>query len=80
MINRITIMPQKGCQGMSNSRIKSIFKGVFGTEPVRIRSKGRNLIVQTPLELKEKKVRMFAKRMGSYTQFKGGDSSYSFRL
>ena len=80
MLNRITIMPQKGCQGMSNARVKSLFKAVFGSDPVMIRTEGRNIIVHTPLELTEKKVRKFAKKMGEYTQFKGCDNSYSFKL
>ena len=80
MLNRITIMPQKGCQGMSNARINSLFKATFGSAPVMIRTEGRNIIVHTQLELTDKKVRKFAKKMGEYTQFKGCYNSYSFKL
>lgn len=80
MLNRICIMPQKGCQGLSNARIASAFKSVFSTDPVMIRSEGRNIIIHTQLELKDKKVRRFADKLGSYTQFKGADNSYSFKL
>ena len=80
MLNRITIMPQKGCKGMSNARIVSLFKASFGTDPIMIRTEGRNIIVHTQLELNEKKVRKFAKKMGEFTQFKGTDNSYSFKL
>ena len=41
MLNRITIMPQKGCKGMSNARIKSYFKATFGEDPTMIRTEGR---------------------------------------
>ena len=80
MLNRICIMPQKGCQGMSNARIIGAFKSVFSEEPVKIRTEGKNIIVHTSLEIKEKKVRRFADRLGSYTQFKGENNSYSFKL
>ena len=80
MLNRITIMPQKGCKGMSNARINSYFKATFGEAPTMIRTEGRNIIVHTPIELTEKKVRKFAKKMGEFTDFKGCDNSYSFKL
>lgn len=70
MLNRICITPQKGCQGLSNARIKSAFKNIFSEEPVMIRSEGKNIIVHTPLELKDKKVRRFADKLGTFTQFK----------
>ncbi|MCI8548925.1 MAG: hypothetical protein HFJ38_08630 [Bacilli bacterium] len=80
MLNRICITPQKGCQGISNARIKSVFKNIFSEEPVMIRTEGKKIIVHTSLELKDKKVRRFADKLGSYTQFKGGSNSYSFNL
>ncbi len=80
MLNRICITPQKGCQGLSNARIKSAFKNIFSEEPVMIRSEGKNIIVHTPLELKDKKVRRFADKLGAFTQFKGENNSFSFKL
>ena len=80
MLNRICITPQKGCQGLSNARIKSAFKNVFLEEPVMIRSEGKSIIVHTPLELKDKKVRRFANKLGTFTQFHGENNSFSFRL
>lgn len=80
MLNRISITPQKGCQGLTNARIKSAFKNIFSEDPVMIRSEGKNIIVHTPLELKEKKVRRFASKLGSFTQFQGRDNSFSFKL
>ena len=79
-LNRIHITPQKGCQGLSNARLEAIFKGVFGVSPVMIRTDGKRIIVHTSLELKEKRVRKFAGKLGSYTQFEGKDNSFSFRL
>lgn len=80
MLNRICIKVQKGSQGMSNNRIKAAFKSIFAEEPVMIRAEGRNVIIHTPLELKEKRVRRFADKLGAYTSFKGKDNSYSFNL
>ena len=80
MLNRVCITPQKGCQGLTNARLKSAFKNVFSEDPVMIRSEGKRIIVHTPLELKEKKVRKFAGKLGSFTNFKGEDNSFSFRL
>lgn len=80
MLNRICITPQKGCQGMSDARIKVAFKNVFSEEPVKIRTEGKKIIVHTQLELKEKRVRRFADKLGSYTQFKGENNSYAFKL
>lgn len=80
MLNRICIKPQKGCKGLSNVRIKSAFKNIFSEEPVKICSEGKCIIVHTPLELTDKKVRRFADKLGTYTQFKGGNNSYSFNL
>lgn len=80
MLNRICITPQKGCQGLPNARIKSAFKNIFSEEPVMIRSEGKNIIVHTPLELKDKKVRRFAGKLGTFTQFQGGNNSFSFKL
>ncbi len=80
MLNRICITPQKGCKGLSNSRIKSAFKNIFSKDPVTIRSEGKNIIVHTQLELKEKKVRRFAGKFGSFTKFEGRDNSFSFNL
>lgn len=80
MLNRICITPQKGCQGLSNARIKSAFKSVFSEDPVMIRSEGKKIIVHTPLELKEKKVRRFADKLGSFTKFKGESNSFAFNL
>ena len=71
MLNRICIMPQKGCQGMKNARIEAAFKYIFSVKPV---------IVHTSLELKEKKVRRFAGKLGNFTQFKGDNNSYAFHL
>ena len=79
MLNRICITPQKGCQGLSNARIKSAFKNIFSEEPVMIRSEGKSIIVHTPLELKDKKVRRFADKLGTFTQFQGGNNSFSFK-
>ena len=62
MLNRITIMPQKGCKGMSNARIVSLFKASFGTDPIMIRTEGRNIIVHTQLELNEKKFASLPRR------------------
>lgn len=45
-----------------------------------IRSEGKNIIVHTPLELKDKKVRRFAGKLGTFTQFQGGNNSFSFKL
>lgn len=80
MLNRICITPQKGCQGLSNARIKSAFKNIFSEEPVMIRSEGKSIIVHTPLELKDKKVRRFADKLGTFTQFQGRNNSFSFKL
>lgn len=80
MLNRICITPQKGCQGLSNARIKSAFKNIFSEEPVMIRSEGKNIIVHTPLELKDKKVRRFAGKLGTFTQFQSGNNSFAFKL
>lgn len=80
MLNRICIMPQKGCQGMKNARIEAAFKNIFSVKPVMIRTEGRNIIVHTSLELKEKKVRRFAGKLGNFTQFKGDNNSYAFHL
>ena len=80
MLNRVCITPQKGCQGLTNARLKSAFKNVFSEDPVMIRSEGKRIIVHTPLELKEKKVRKFAGKLGSFTIFKGEVNSFSFRL
>lgn len=80
MLNRICITPQKGCQGMSNARIESAFRNIFSVKPVMIRTEGKKIIVHTPLELKEKRVRRFADKLGSYTKFKGESNSYSFNL
>ena len=80
MLNRICIMPQQGSQGLSNARIKSAFKNVFSQDPVMIRAEGKNIIVHTPLELKDKKVRRFAGKLGTFTQFQGADDSFSFKL
>ncbi|MFR2535019.1 MAG: hypothetical protein ACLS95_07370 [Clostridia bacterium] len=80
MLNRICIMPQKGCKGLSNIRIKSAFKNIFSVEPVMIRSEGKNIIVHTSLELKEKRVRRFASNLGTYTQLQGENNSFSFKL
>lgn len=80
MLNRICITPQKGCQGLSNARIKSAFKNVFSEDPVMIRTEGKKIIVHTPLELKEKKVRRFADKLGSVTKFKGESNSFAFNL
>ena len=80
MLNRICITPQKGSQGLSNARIKSAFKNVFSEDPVMIRSEGKKIIVHTPLELKEKRVRRFADKLGSVTEFKGESNSFSFNL
>ena len=80
MLNRICITPQKGCQGLSNARIKSAFKNVFSENPVMIRTEGKKIIVHTPLELKEKKVRRFASKLGSYAKFKCEGNSFACRL
>lgn len=80
MLNRICITPQKGCQGLSNARIKAAFKSVFSEEPVMIRTESKQVIVHTPLELKEKRVKKFADKLGSYTQFKGNNNSFAFKL
>lgn len=80
MLNRISITPQKGCQGLTNARIKSAFKNIFSVDPVLIRSEGKNIIVHTSLELSDKKVRRFADKLGSFSQLKGEDNSFSFRL
>lgn len=80
MLNRICITPQKGCQGLSNARIESAFKNVFSEKPIMIRTEGKNIIVHTPLELKEKRVRKFANKLGSYTKFQGNNNSFSFKL
>jgi len=80
MLNRICITPSKGSNGLTNARIIAAFKNTFSQEPVMIRSEGKNIIVHTPLELKEKKVRRFAGKLGSFTQFQGKDNSYSFKL
>ena len=80
MLNRICITPQKGCQGLTNARLKAAFKNIFSEDSVMIRSEGKKIIIHTPLELKEKKVRKFADKLGSFTQFKGGDNSFSFSL
>ena len=80
MLNRICITPQKGCQGLSNTRIKSAFKNIFLEEPVMVRVEGKNIIVHTPLELKDKKVRRFAGKLGTCYQFQGENNSFSFKL
>lgn len=79
-LNRICIKPQKGSNGLTNKRITSAFVNVFSAEPVDIRTEGKNIIVHTPLELKEKRVQRFASKLGSYTKFEGKDNSYSFSL
>ena len=79
MLNKICIKPQKGCQGLSNDRIVSAFISIFCEKP-KIRTEGRNIIINTHIELKEKRVRRFADKLGSYTNFKGKDNSYSFNL
>lgn len=80
MLNRICITPQKGSHGLTNARLNSAFKNVFSEDPVMIRTEGKNIIVHTPLELKEKKVRRFANKLGSFTNFQGGNNSFSFKL
>ena len=80
MLNRICIMPQQGCKGLSNARIKSAFKNVFDQTPVMIRTEGRNIIVHTSLPLKDKKVLRFAKQLGNCYDFQGKNDSYSFKL
>ena len=79
-LHRIHITTQKGCKGLSNERLESAFKNVFGVTPVMIRAEGKRIIVHTSLELKEKRVRKFAGKLGSYTQFEGRDNSFSFKL
>lgn len=80
MLNRICITPQKGCKGLSNSRIKSAFKNIFSEDPVKVLPEGKSIIVHTQLELKDKKVRRFAGKLGSFTKFEGRDNSFSFNL
>ncbi len=78
MLNRICIATH--CQGLSNARIKSAFKNVFSEDPSMIQSNEKNIIIYTPLELKEKKVRRFASKIGSYAKFKCEGNSFAFRL
>jgi hypothetical protein len=80
MLNRICITTQKGCQGLSNARIESAFKNIFSENPVMIRLEGKNIIVHTNLELKDKKVRIFAGKLGNFTKFQGENNSFSFKL
>lgn len=80
MLNRICITPSKGCKGLSSSRIKSAFKNIFSEEPMKVLPEGKSIIVQTQLELKDKKVRRFAGKLGSFTKFEGRDNSFSFNL
>lgn len=80
MLNRICIKPQKGSQGLTNARLKAIFKQVFSAEPIMFRNEGKKIIIHTSLKLTKKNVKRFAKKLGSYTNFKGKDDSYSFDL
>lgn len=78
MLNRICITSQS--HSLSNARIKSAFRNVFSRDPIMIRFEGKKIIVHTSLELSDKKVRRFANKLGTYTQFKGEKDSYSFKL